>query len=399
MNEMRRLVVHLVLLVAAAGFAYVQSRPDDPLDVPLQPGEVDIWGGKPEDVSRVEYSDDRQVVVVERKEDDAGAYYAGRVKPAPAGATPAPSASASAKPPPRPVEAASFVSVKVAEALAKKLAPLRAKRSIGEIDPADAASFGLDEPSGKLVVDVAGVKHSFVLGATTPGATNRYVRYDKDNRVYVIDASVIRDMQGGAGRLAERQQHDWKTAEVSRVTVSSDPDRRELIRSGPEGRRFWADASQPEVNDETAGNWLTKVERLRPISYVDALPEGATKVVRIDYAGDDGKLGFLELHRVDGAKPDYYITTEHVRQPALVAKATGDQVRDDLATLLGRAPPPSDTPEPSPSASSPATAPGVPTAPNPGTTAVPAPTPPEAPAPKAPGAPKAPAPPLAPKGP
>ncbi len=389
MNEMRRLVVHVVLLVAAAGFAYAQSRPDDPLDVPLKPGEVDLWGGKPEDVTRVEYSDDRQVVVVERKQDDAGAYYMGKVTPTPPSAEPAPTATASATPPPRPVEAASFVSVKVADALVKKLAPLRAKRSIGEIDPADAASFGLDAPTGKLAVDVGGVKHSFVLGATTPGATNRYVRYEKDNRVYVIDASVIRDLQGGAGRLAERQQHDWKMAEVSRITVSSDPDRRELIRSGPEGRRFWADASQPDVNDETAGNWLTKADRLRPINFVDKLPDGATKVVRVDYAGDDGKLGFLELYLVEADKPTYYIITEHVRQPAEVAKSTGDQVRDDLASLLGRTPPPGETPEPSPSASASAPAP-APSAPE-------APVAPKAPAPKAPG--PAPVAPEAPKGP
>jgi len=393
MNELRRLAIHLVLLIAAAGFAYTQSLPDDPLDAPLEPGEVDLWGGKPEDVARVEYRDDRQRVVVERKQDDAGAYYTGKVEPAPGTPEPAPTASASAHtPPPRPVQPASFVSVKVAEALAEKLAPLRAKRSIGEVDASRAAEFGLDDPEGTLIIDVAGVKHTFTLGSVTPGATNRYARYDKDNRVYVIDASVIRDLQGGAGRLAERQQHAWKTAEVTGVTVASGEDQRKLIRSGPEGRRFWADASQPDVNDETAGNWLTKADRLRPITYVDELPSGATKVVRVDYTGDDGKLGFLELHRVEGDKTQYFITTEHVRQPAEVAKATADQVRDDLASLLGRTPPEEPEAAPSASASAPVPALSAPKAPAPAAPKAPAPAAPKAPAPAAPKAP-------APKGP
>ncbi|MEM1029756.1 MAG: DUF4340 domain-containing protein [Myxococcota bacterium] len=355
MNALRRLLVHIVLLFAAAGFAYVQSRPDDPLDVPLKPGEVDLWGGKPEDVTRVELTDERQVVTVERKTDDTGDYFAGRVAPvdAPApdaasSATAAASSSASASaapppspPPPRPVKPARFVSVKVASTVMEKLAPLRAKRSIGDVAPDQAAAFGLEDPAGRLVIDVAGVKHAFALGSPTPGAANRYVRYEKDNRVYVIDASVVRDLQGGAGRLAERQQHAWKMAEVDAITVTGGEGTspRELIRSGPEGRRFWADASAPETNDETAGNWLGKVQRLRPVTYREQLPAGAARVVRVAYRGEGGKqLGFLELHRADdGEAPTFFIVTEHTREPTEVATATAEQVRDDLASLLGGA--------------------------------------------------------------
>ena len=110
---------------------------------------------------------------------------------------------------------------------------------------------------------------------------------------------------------------------------------RKLIRAGTEGRRFWADASAPDVNDETAANWLKKVERLRPVKFADKLPDGATKIVRIDLAGAGGELGFVEVHHVAGDKDEYFISTEQLRLPASVAATVGEQVRDDLGSVLG----------------------------------------------------------------
>ncbi|MCA9618243.1 MAG: DUF4340 domain-containing protein [Myxococcales bacterium] len=338
MKELRRLALHIVLLVVAATAAFVKSRPEDASDRPLAPGEVELWSGSSDRVEKVIYEGKTKVVTLERQSDAAGVWFKGHVEPAPEQPE-APGAGggdggAPPKPPP-PVEPATFVSVEVAEKIGDAVASLRAKRAIGEVGDDRAKAFGLDAPDGTLVVEVGGKRHELVVGAAAPGSGDRYVRYKKDNLVYVIDASIIRDLEGGAGRLSERQQHEFKMADVQKASVASDDGKRDVIRSGTEGRRFWADPSAPEVNVETIGNWLTKVDRLRPIKFVDALPEGASKVVRIDYADDKGALGYLELYRHSGDQVEYYVTSEQLRLPATVAKTVAEQVQDDLASVLG----------------------------------------------------------------
>jgi hypothetical protein len=230
------------------------------------------------------------------------------------------------------------------------------------------------------------------------------VRYKKDNLVYVIDAAVVRNMQGGAPLLAERQQHSFKMADVDGAVVQGGEISRSLVRGGSAGRRFWAAADSPEVNDETAGNWLGKLDNLRPLpnGFVDKLPDGAQRVVRVDYKKGAEAIGFTELHLSRAGDDTYYLVTETLRMPATVSKAVAAQVRDDLAVMLGTAPPepapeeppgaPGDGPVEAPGGALPEGHPPVPGAP---------PDAPKAP----PGAPKAPpeagkgAPPAPPKGP
>ena len=59
---------------------------------------------------------------------------------------------------------------------------------------------------------------------------------------------LVRDLEGGSGRLSERQQHAFKTADVHKATVIAGDESKDVIRSGTEGRRFWAEPSAPDVN-------------------------------------------------------------------------------------------------------------------------------------------------------
>ena len=335
MKELRRLTLHIVLLLVAATAAFVKSRPEDEADRPLEPGEVELWSGTAEQVARVSFSGKRKIVTLERQKDDSGAWFKGRVEPP---AEPAEEEDddpdAGAKKAPSRVEPESFVSVSVAEKLVKGLAPMRAKRAIGEVGEDREEAFGLDKPDGTLAIEIGDKRHKLVVGAAAPGTGDRYVRYKKDNLVYVIDASIIRDLEGGSGRLSERQQHEFKTADVQRASVIADGGSRDVIRSGTEGRRFWADPEKPDVNAETAGNWLSKVDRLRPIKFADALPEGATRVVRVEYRDTKEQLGFVELYKHSGDKDEYVVLTEQLRLPATVAKTVGEQVQDDLGSVL-----------------------------------------------------------------
>ena len=337
MKELRKLALHIVLLVVAAGLAYAKSRPEDESARPLEPGEVELWGGKPEDVKRVSFSGKKKTVTLESAKDATGSWYKGQVEPA---ANPPPEEEDAGppsphKPKPRKVEAATFMSVSVANKLMKGMAPLRAKKAIGEVGEDRAEAFGLHDPQGTLVIEIGDKKHTLIVGAATMGSGDRYVRYQKDNLVYVIDAAMVRDLEGGAGRLSERQQHEWKMADVEFASISAGENKRELKRSGTEGRKFWADVKTEDVNDETAANWLKKLERLRPIKFVEKLPEGASKIVRVDFTGGKQALGHIEVFRVDGEKTEFYVQSEYLRMPANVASTIGEQVQDDLNTVLG----------------------------------------------------------------
>ena len=335
MKELRRLWLHVLLLVVAAAFAYVKSRPDDGSLAPPKPGEVDLWQGKADDVAKVVFDDDRKTVTIERQKDAAGIWYRGTVKPKEPPAEEEKPDGGKPKRKPKPVKAATFVSVKTAQTMVEKLAPLRAKRAIGQIAEDRAKEFGFDKPHGTLRVTVGGQEHALLIGGSTPGSGNRYARDEKSKIVYVIDGTAAREMKSGAGRLSERSQHEWKNNEVDSATVVGGGTSRTVRRSGPKGRRFWADPAEPDKNVETVGNWLGKVRRLRPIKFLVEKPKAAKKLVRVEYKTTKKASGWLELfrHKVDG-KNVYFVITERLRLPATVTPTVAVQVNEDLGSVL-----------------------------------------------------------------
>ena len=342
MREMKRLAVHALLLIAAAVAAFAYAGPKEGPG-PLKPGEVELWSGSHKDVTRITYETSRQMVMLERKEDDTGLWYLGKVEPVDAKEEPEPEAAdagADGGPPsphkPKPVEPATFAAVSVAEKIVKALAPLRAARAIGEVDGEREKVFGLDKPEGTLTVEVGSKKHVLIIGGNTPGAGSRYVRDADTKLVYVIDAQPVRDLDGGSARLSERSMHGWKFAEIERATVIGGDKSRIFVKGGAEGKQFWAASETPDTNDETVNNWLRKVENLRPVKFVEALPENAERVLRVDYGTKGDTLGYLELYRYqdEEGKDEFAIKTEYLRMPSTVAKTLGEQVIDDLPSLF-----------------------------------------------------------------
>lgn len=341
MRELRRLWPHLILLLAAAAFAFAMSRPEDEKSRPMEPGEVELWGGNVDDITRITYQGKRKLVSLEARKDDHGRWYYGQVDPAPeqeeepeldAGA------DAGRRPRPRPVtpiESATFAAVELADKLAEKLAPARAKRTIGEVTPDRLEVFGLDDPEGTLRVEFGDKVRVLVIGGRTPGGSDRYARVQQTGLVYVIDNAIVRDISGGDVRLSERKLHAWKDSDVAQAVIMAGDKERRVVRAGTEGRRFWADAASPDQPDETVANWLQKLQRLRPTKYFDELPEDATKFVRIDYRSTDGDVGFVELHRrVFEEKDEYFVTSEQMRLHATVPASLGEQLEEDLPSLL-----------------------------------------------------------------
>ena len=347
MKTGRGFFVHVALLgLAVLAAVLVWTRDKQPKT--LTQGDVTVWSGRAADVERISFEGKARKVSLEAKKDAGGIYFIGTAEKeaAPPKKDPHDVADAGADAgdtePPAPKERStvSFVSVSGAQKLADQLAPLKALRGIGKIGDDRAAEFGLTEPEGTLTVKIGQAERKLIFGSTTPGGGDRYARDPASGEVYAIKGDVFRNLEGAESSLMERSLHEWPESDVGAATITAQGKTRSLVRGGEERKRFWADPGTPEVNDETAGNWMSKLDRLRPSEYALTPPAGAEVVVRIDFAGAGGaaKIGYLELIKAapaaPGGKPDYYIVTERTRLHAKVPAQAAEQVEQDVGSVL-----------------------------------------------------------------
>ena len=323
----RGILVHVALLIAAAVASVLVWTRDKKPAVSL--GDITIWNARAADVQRVAYESKGRKVSLEARKDALGVWFFGRSETP---VTPSLAPDGGAPPAPR---TAAFVSVGAAGKLAEALAPLRALREIGKIGDDRAAEFGLTQPDGSLTATIDGKERRLTVGARTAGGGDRYVRDDASGVVYVVRGEVTRDLESGESALSERETHEFKDADVLRVRISARGKTREILRRGPDNKRSWADPADPDKDDETAANWIAKVERLKPAEYLADPPATPETILRIDYDAKGAKGAFLELAKVPGAadKPDFVIRTERTRLWAKVS-GPGADVEQDLSSVL-----------------------------------------------------------------
>jgi hypothetical protein len=328
---MKPALLHIgVLGVAVVTAVGVSSR--DKENKAVTAGDVVVWSGHANDVERATFESKTKKVSVDARKDQTGRYFVGSVeKEAPA---PAHAADAGAPPPSAPRTTVGFVSVGPGDKLAEAFAPLRALRALGKVGEDRAAEFGLAEPEATVTVRLAGAEHKLLLGATTPGGGDRYVRDATSNEVYVLKGEPLRNLESADSLLLERDLHEWKDSDVVKARIEAGGKSRELVRGGPEGKRFWADAQSPDTNDETLGNWMSKLERLRPTEFSLTDPEGKEPLLRVDYTGKK-PIGWVEVVKVKGVdKPSFYLRTERTRLYGKVVGTLAEQVEQDLAGIV-----------------------------------------------------------------
>lgn len=343
------LFVHGGLLLLASGLAYAGFTKSAPASG-SQRLEVQVYSGTPAQLERVEFSTENRTVSLVAKSDKAGRYFVGelsRQKPAPHVAKRADAGAPPPAPPPE-TEKLTFVAVSSMDKLAEQLAPLSAYRSLGKLQDAQLAEFGFDKPEGKLTITLAGKVHSLILGGTTPGGADRYVKDQTSGIAYAILGNISRDLENADSRLTERSLHAFEPEQVTRVRISAGEQTRELVPLAG-NKSAWAGADTPSQEDETASNWMVKLGRLRPNKYVGEAPvSGSTPVVVVEYFEGKQRIGELQLVRgavLPGAagdpsapgadaKYDYYVRTAHTRWYASVIRSSGEQLDQDLGSVL-----------------------------------------------------------------
>jgi hypothetical protein len=330
----RGILTHVALLVLALGTSVlVWTREKTPA---VGVGDVQIWNARPVDVERIRFESKGKKVSLEARKDRQGRFFAGLAESG------AETPDAGAAPP----KTASFVSVEAGNKLAETLAPLRGLREIGRLGDDRLAEFGMKDPEGTLSVTIAGKERKLTLGARTPGGNARYVRDEGSKTVYVVKDDFTRDLESGDVALCEREPHAWKDADIESARVLARGKSRDVLRRGPESKRIWADPANPDKPDETVANWFAKVDRLRPTEYLEKDPQAAELVVRVEYKANGVDGAFLEMSKVSrpapstasspptAQKPDFIVRTERTRSWAKVYGLTGEQVEQDLGSIL-----------------------------------------------------------------
>jgi hypothetical protein len=136
--------------------------------------------------------------------------------------------------------------------------------------------------------------------------------------------------------MIERDLHAWKEAEVVSAVLSAGGKTRKLVNSGPEGKKFWADAATPTDNDDALNNWMSKLYRLKAMEFVTEAPPNKEVVLRVEFMGQK-PLGFIELVKTptgpDGS-PEYLIQTERTRLYAKAPNLFTEQIEQDLGVAL-----------------------------------------------------------------
>jgi hypothetical protein len=328
-------------ILALAGLVAVRALTHT--DAPLAAGAAEIWSGKPDQIERLEFENDRRHVVIEFKSDERGRYAVGTVErttdPAPNKAEAGDGDAGAAPPPPALAtrETLRFVGVKDLNEFVAKLAPLRATRDLGAVATDRAKEYGLDGATlPKLTVQIAGASHQLWFGGTAPGGGDVYAYTGDRQRALALPGNLLHDLEAAETKLIERNLHEFDVADATRVAIRVGAASRELTRS-TESAAFWTDPGDPAGKDETASNWMKNFERLRVNEYVEPGPS-VEPLFRAEYFGKQGKtLGFVEFARVtqDGkAKPDYLVRSEQTRWWGKVLSSSAEPVAQDLPSIV-----------------------------------------------------------------
>lgn len=333
MKATKGLLFHAGLLCVAAIIGWVsassRNEPSDGRRV-----EAELWPGPIEAVSRISYEGEGQSVNVSPAKDSVGQFAVVEVtktaKPdlGMAGAGPTLAAATNAP------ETKRFISVDEAEKLLSAMAPAKSYRSLGKLDAAQLVDYGLDKPEAKLTVVVGGKSHQIEVGALTPGSGDHYVRDPGSGFVYTYSADQIGKLKFAESRLFEHDLHGFNVDEVKSVEVLAGGKSRKVVRVDGKANA-WADVATPAAVDETVGNWLLKVQRLRPQSYVEK-PSGlpSSGFVKLEYFDQKGKAGYLEVYRAMTPEKKYFARSERSRWYVEIPASSAEPIEQDVTTVV-----------------------------------------------------------------
>lgn len=209
-------------------------------------------------------------------------------------------------------------------------------REIGSIGVDKLNSFGLDAPSGSIVVKSAsGVLVEFSIGKQPYGARSYYVMRASDKKVFLIASDLIDDFLKPEARFFERRVSVDALDLAQSIAVTMGEKTKTFVRLNPSDSRAsqWAEkGSQTPV--PAIGTWLEKFSEIRAASYVDDELQTSLKgrppslsVQSIDKKGNAHAVALFMVLASD--KSEYYVVSDFLGWPVKVASARSENILKD----------------------------------------------------------------------
>lgn len=355
---MKSALIHGVLLVIMGLYGY-RAFTAPAVTPDAAAGSIAMWSFSDGDLTSVEYKTDKKTVTLSRRGDGTAAYWWGTeaktetplaAKPA----TPGADGSVSAAIPAGSVTTTrEFPVGEGAEKVVTSIAAGRATLSLGVLDDAGRAQYGLDKPSATLRATFRAGVRTFLVGNRVNGEQSRYVLDSDSSTGYVLPADMVQTLDAGEGGLRLTDPLGFSPDELAQVELQAGAKQRNAKRdnvSNDKGMttKTWADTAS-NAPDQTLANFIDNLTALRPTRFDSKIPAAElTTVVTIIYRDANGKdLGNLKLLRRDlpsqpggdgtvTAPPssEYFVQTGLTRVPGLVSRDAAGRVETDLATVL-----------------------------------------------------------------
>jgi Domain of unknown function (DUF4340) len=396
---MRGAIIHGVLLVVMLVYGYRTWTRDKTVEPNV--GSVVLWDKRDADIKSVEYKSERKIVKLEnrgdywwgtdttielrpKKKDEPAAAgsgagsagsgagsagsAAGSAALAKAGSNAgsgAGSGSAAKKPEPVEMEEVSrktreFPLGDTGEKIVKNYAEARALRDLGTPNDAAKKDYKLDDAKTTIAVTFKdGTTHTFLVGGSVYGGSDKYVLDQQANKAYVFSRDLLASLEIGESSLHLTDPRGFDAAKIASVTINAGDKSRTAIRVTTHGEgehagevKTWGEPDTKKPN-QTVANFIDNANNLRPVEYASNLKVSDMKpVLKLTYKEDRGAtLGTLTLYKyekpgelppgatLDPANPpkpqtEYYIMTEKTRVPALVRKDTASRAEQDIETVF-----------------------------------------------------------------
>ncbi|MBL9037189.1 MAG: DUF4340 domain-containing protein [Archangium sp.] len=189
-----------------------------------------------------------------------------------------------------------------ADNLYGRFAPLEATRALGVL-PAEKLTelgFGADGERS-LTVTVSGTARTFAVAKAISGVIGAYLKDAKSNEVYLLQGSLLGELDPTSQSLIDRRLHAFKQADFDRFTLSIEGKKAEFVSSNaeiPQTAKV-ARAATPDKPDELVKNWHDKVWNRLVVTEVLGRGEAPragepTVQLRLDYTSRGSEKGWLE---------------------------------------------------------------------------------------------------------
>lgn len=262
-----------------------------------------------------------------------------------------------------------FKAGSAADKLIEAAAPFMAMRLLENVDDAQIDAFGLKAPDTTVTLTVAGKTTTWELGGETYGTKDRYVRDQATHRIYVVDDEVFKPLKFANSRLPERSLSSPKPEEIDSLTLAQGATTVEWVQKNKQDKdaRFWerqqpptaADATaQAGAKDETFGNWVEKLLKVKSTAFVQEGEEPAEPEIVFEFtvrvAGKPDEL--VTFFRKDDT---WFAKSNYTRGMVKLSKSAIEDLADEVDDVLaGKAPP--EKPKKPPTPTTPTEPPGMP---------------------------------------